>query len=124
MYFSTFEEWWLIEKKAMEFVKGKVLDIGCGAGRHSIYLQEKGFDVTGIDISPLAVKVCRLRGLKKTEVYSCHKSHKRNNSQHERSKRSGKRRSKLKSPAAGTSKTRCTISIRSWYYRSKNQPTY
>jgi SAM-dependent methyltransferase len=68
MYFSTFEEWWPIEKKAMEFAKGKVLDIGCGAGRHSIYLQEKGFDVTGIDISPLAVKFCRLRGLNNAEV--------------------------------------------------------
>jgi SAM-dependent methyltransferase len=74
MYFSTFEEWWPIEKKAMEFVKGKVLDIGCGAGRHSIDLQEKGFDVTGIDISPLAVKVCRLRGLKKAEVIPIEKA--------------------------------------------------
>jgi len=54
----------------MEFVKGRVLDIGCGAGRHSLYLQEKGFDVLGIDISPLAIKVCKLRGLKKAEVMS------------------------------------------------------
>jgi len=52
----------------MQFVKGRVLDVGCGAGRHSLHLQEKGFDVVGIDISPLAVKVCRLRGLKKTRV--------------------------------------------------------
>lgn len=28
-----------------------VLDLGCGKGRHSIYLQGKGFDVTGIDLS-------------------------------------------------------------------------
>jgi SAM-dependent methyltransferase len=41
-----------------------VLDIGCGAGRHSLHLQEKGFDVLGIDVSPLAIKVCRLRGVK------------------------------------------------------------
>jgi SAM-dependent methyltransferase len=68
MYFSRFEEWWPIEKKAMEFAKGRVLDVGCGAGRHSIYLQEKGHDVTGIDKSPLAIKVCKLRGLKKAEV--------------------------------------------------------
>jgi len=52
----------------MGFVKGRVLDIGCGAGRHSIYLQNKGFDVVGIDISSLAIKVCRLRGLKKAEI--------------------------------------------------------
>jgi SAM-dependent methyltransferase len=48
----------------MKFVKGRVIDIGCGAGRHSLYLQEKGFKVTGLDISPAAVEVCRKRGLK------------------------------------------------------------
>ena len=47
-----------------------VLDVGCGAGRHSLYLQGKGFDVTGIDISPLAIKVCRLRGLHKVKNMS------------------------------------------------------
>lgn len=67
-YFSDYEAWSPIEQKAMQFVKGRVLDVGCGAGRHSLHLQEKGFDVVGIDISPLAVKVCRLRGLKKTRV--------------------------------------------------------
>jgi len=69
-YFSEHRDWPAHEQKSMEFVKGKVLDIGCGAGRHSLYLQEKGFDVLGIDISPLAVNVCKLRGLKKTEVMS------------------------------------------------------
>ena len=54
----------------MEFVKGRVLDIGCGAGRHSLYLQNRGFDVLGIDNSPLAIKVCKLRGLKKARVMS------------------------------------------------------
>ena len=68
--FSDYEDWHLIEQKAMEFVKGRVLDIGCGAGRHSLYLQNKGFDVLGIDISPLAIKVSELRGLKKTKIMS------------------------------------------------------
>jgi len=68
MYFSDYESWSPIEQKAMHFVKGRVLDVGCGAGRHSLYLQEKGFDVLGIDISPLAIRVCKLRGLKKTRV--------------------------------------------------------
>ena len=54
----------------MEFVNGRVLDVGCGAGRYSLYLQKKGFDVLGIDVSPLAVKVCRLKGVKKTQVMS------------------------------------------------------
>lgn len=46
------------------------MDVGCGAGRHSLYLQEKGFDILGIDISPLAIEVCKLRGLRKAEVMS------------------------------------------------------
>ena len=68
MYFSEYENWHTIEKKAMVFVKGKVLDIGCGVGRHSLYLQKKGFDVLGIDNSPLAIKVSKLRGVKKTKI--------------------------------------------------------
>jgi len=68
MYFSEYENWPAHEKKAMEFVKGRVLDVGCGAGRHSLHLQKNGFDVLGIDKSPLAVKVCKIRGLKKAEV--------------------------------------------------------
>jgi SAM-dependent methyltransferase len=67
-YFSEYEDWPQIEQKAMEFAKGKILDVGCGAGRTSLYLQGKGFDVTGIDISPLAVKVCKLRGLKEVKL--------------------------------------------------------
>jgi SAM-dependent methyltransferase len=67
-YFSEYEDWTPIERKAMELVKGRVLDIGCGAGRHSLYLQNQGFDVLGIDSSPLAIKICKLRGLKKTRV--------------------------------------------------------
>jgi SAM-dependent methyltransferase len=67
-YFSDYSSWSDIEQRAMQFVKGKVLDVGCGAGRHSLYLQERGLDVLGIDISPLAVKICKLRRLKKTKV--------------------------------------------------------
>jgi 2-polyprenyl-3-methyl-5-hydroxy-6-metoxy-1,4-benzoquinol methylase len=70
VYFSEYEDWNLIDRKAMEFVKGRVLDIGCGAGRHSLYLQKMGFDVLGIDSSPLATKVCKLRGLKHAKVMS------------------------------------------------------
>jgi SAM-dependent methyltransferase len=69
-YLATYEDWPAHQRKAMRFVKGKVLDIGCGAGRHSLYLQEKGFDVLGIDLSPLAIKVCNLRGLRKAKVCS------------------------------------------------------
>lgn len=65
LYFRDYKQWSPPERGAVKLAKGRVLDIGCGAGRHSLYLQEKGFDVTGIDISPGAVKVCKLRGLKK-----------------------------------------------------------
>ncbi len=69
-YFFKYEEWQEHEKKAIKFAKGKILDIGCGAGRHSLYLQENGFDVLGIDKSPLAIKTCKKRGLKKARVLS------------------------------------------------------
>jgi SAM-dependent methyltransferase len=69
-YFSGYEDWAPHQKEVMEFVSGRVLDVGCGAGRHSLYLQKKGFDVLGIDASPLAIEICRLRGVKKAEVMS------------------------------------------------------
>ena len=68
--FQDHEDWQDYEKEAMNSVKGRVLDVGCGAGRHSLYLQNKGFDVLGIDISPLAIEVCRKRGLKNAEAMS------------------------------------------------------
>lgn len=68
MYFTEYEEWSELEKTAIDKSQGKTLDIGCGAGRHSLYLQEKGFDVTGIDNSPGAIRVCKMRGLKKAIV--------------------------------------------------------
>jgi SAM-dependent methyltransferase len=68
VYFSEYEDWSPHVKKAMRYARGKVLDIGCGAGRHSLYLQKKGLDVLGMDASPLAVKVCKLRGLKKARL--------------------------------------------------------
>ena len=68
MYFREYKDWSDHQKKAMRYVKGKVLDIGCGAGRHSLYLQVKGFDVLATDISPSAIKVCRIRGIKRTKV--------------------------------------------------------
>ena len=68
LYFSEYEDWSPAEKQAMTHVRGRVLDIGCGAGRHSLYLQGQGFDVHGIDVSPGAIEVCRRRGLAKTSL--------------------------------------------------------
>jgi SAM-dependent methyltransferase len=65
-YFLEYKDWPAFQKKAMKHVRGRVLDIGCGAGRHALYLQKKGHKVVGLDNSPLALKVCRKRGLKQT----------------------------------------------------------
>lgn len=67
-YFSAYKNWPLIERKAIRLARGWVLDIGCGAGRHCLYLQEKGLEVTGIDNSPLSIEVCRQRGVKNAVV--------------------------------------------------------
>ncbi len=64
--FRNYSQMPQVEQKALQLSKGKILDVGCGAGSHSLYLQEEDFDVTAIDISPNAVEACRLRGLKKT----------------------------------------------------------
>ncbi|MFA6430147.1 MAG: methyltransferase domain-containing protein [Candidatus Paceibacterota bacterium] len=69
-YFNSYKKWSRIEKEAMKLIKGPTLDIGCGAGRHALYLQKKGVDVVGIDNSPLAIKICKLRGLKNTKILS------------------------------------------------------
>jgi SAM-dependent methyltransferase len=68
VYFSEYRDWSPIEKKAIKYAHGRVLDVGCGAGRHALYLQKKGLDVTGIDTSPLAIKICQLRGLRKAKI--------------------------------------------------------
>ena len=65
MYFATFQDWHAGEQEAMQhLVPGRVLDVGCGAGRVALYLQEQGHEVVGIDISPLAIEVCQKRGVK------------------------------------------------------------
>jgi len=69
-YFAPYRRWPAHQRKGLRFARGKVLDIGCGAGRVALHLQQKGHDATGVDISPLAIKVCRLRGLRKAKVKS------------------------------------------------------
>lgn len=61
-YFSKYKDWAQHEKDAIKYTKGRFLDIGCGAGRVVLYLQKKGLRGLGIDTSPLAIKVCKLRG--------------------------------------------------------------
>ena len=63
--FRSYESMPKIERKALDIAKGRVLDVGAGAGCHSLVLQEKGMDVTAIDISPLSVEAMKERGVKK-----------------------------------------------------------
>lgn len=67
-YFRPPAAWEPFERQALRYARGRVLDIGCGAGRHAIYLQERGLDVLGTDISPLAIRVSRVRGLRRARV--------------------------------------------------------
>ena len=67
-YLSKFQDWPKHQQSAMNHAKGRVLDIGCGGGRHSLYLQGKGLDVLGVDNSPMVIKTCKERGLKKIKL--------------------------------------------------------
>lgn len=67
-YFAEFNNWGRHQRAAMRFVCGRVLDVGCGAGRCCLYLQKCGHEVVGIDVSPLAIKTCRQRGVKDARV--------------------------------------------------------
>ena len=63
--FRKYEDMPEIERKALDMAKGKTLDVGAGSGCHSLVLQEKGIDVTAIDISPLSVETMKERGVMK-----------------------------------------------------------
>ena len=66
--FRSYKEMPKLEQEALQLAKGKILDVGCGAGSHSLYLQEKGLEVTSIDISENAIKACALRGVQNAQV--------------------------------------------------------
>jgi SAM-dependent methyltransferase len=67
--FRNYSQMPKLEQKALQMAKGRVLDAGCGAGSHSLYLQEnRKIDVIALDISQNAIKACELRGVKNTVV--------------------------------------------------------
>ena len=63
--FRSYDEMSEIEQKALNLAKGKTLDVGAGSGCHSLVLQDRGIDITAIDISPYSVETMKERGVKK-----------------------------------------------------------
>jgi SAM-dependent methyltransferase len=68
--FRSYKDMPKLEQKALQLAKGKVLDVGCGSGLHSLYLQNQGLKVKAIDISKGAIEVCKQRGIINTELVS------------------------------------------------------
>ena len=65
MLFRTYADMPTLERRALDLARGRVLDVGAGAGCHTLELQRRGIDVTAIDISPLSVATMRQRGVNK-----------------------------------------------------------
>jgi hypothetical protein len=63
-FFRSFEGWdWWDQELLAGVERGPVLDLGCGAGRASLYLQQRGLEVTAVDHSAGAIEVSRRRGV-------------------------------------------------------------
>lgn len=63
-FFRSSEQLSAIERAALDACRGDVLDIGAGAGTHTLVLQDRGLQVTALDICPEAVAVMRRRGVR------------------------------------------------------------
>lgn len=63
-FFREFEQMPIQEQEALKRAKGRILDVGAGAGAHSLWLQNQGFEVEAIDISPFLCDTMRRRGVK------------------------------------------------------------
>ena len=73
--FRSVPEMPVLEQKALQLAKGRVLDIGAGSGCHTLELQKKGLAVKAIDISPLSCEAMKLRGVKDAECINLFDPH-------------------------------------------------
>ena len=67
-YLAPYRKWPSHQRRALRLARGRVLDVGAGAGRVALHLQQKGHEVVAIDCSPGAVEVCRRRGVRDARV--------------------------------------------------------
>lgn len=65
VYFRKFNEMPVLEHTALNHCKGKILDIGAGAGSHVLWLQQQDKDITALEISTLSCEVMQERLVKK-----------------------------------------------------------
>ena len=65
VFFRPYKNMLKYEKIALKNSMGKVLDLGCGAGCHSLYLQNKAFDVTAVEVSKKSANVALSQGVNK-----------------------------------------------------------
>ena len=73
--FRNLEEMPILEQKALQLTKGRVLDVGAGAGCHALALQAQSIAVKAIDISPLSCEAMELRGVMDAECINLFDEH-------------------------------------------------
>ncbi|MFX1579446.1 MAG: class I SAM-dependent methyltransferase [Promethearchaeota archaeon] len=69
-YIKPYEEWPEAEQKALINIESPLLDVGCGLARVGDYVQQKGINYYGVDLSPLAVELCHKRGFENVYLMS------------------------------------------------------
>lgn len=70
LYLAPYSKWPSRQRRAMRYVRGRVLDVGCGAGRVALHLQERGYEVVAIDLSPRAIEACKRQGVREARTLS------------------------------------------------------
>jgi SAM-dependent methyltransferase len=70
LYLAPFRRWPAHHRAGLRYARGRVLDVGSGAGRVALHLQGRSQEVVAIDNSPGAIEVCRRRGVHDARLLS------------------------------------------------------